>query len=93
MLQWYNAANIPNRFTAGGDIIWPLGLTFDGAHIWVANNGNTSSTGSVTELNASDGSEVGTFTAGGDVTTPWALAFDGAHIWVANQQGNSVDKL
>jgi len=45
------------------------------------------------ELNASDGSKVGTFTAGGDIGGPYGLVFDGAHIWVANLLGNSVDKL
>jgi hypothetical protein len=88
MLMWYIAANIPAHFTAGGDLNHPEGVAFDGAHIWVANaDGN-----SVTELNASDGSKVGTFTAGGDIYSPIALAFDGAHIWVANL-GNSLDKL
>ena len=76
MKQWYADANIPSHFTAGGDIKEPTGLAFDGAHIWVANyNGN-----SVTELNASDGSKVGTFKAGGDINGPFALSFDGAHI-------------
>jgi hypothetical protein len=44
---------------------------------------------SVTELNASDGSKVGTFTAGGYTTFPYALAFDGAHIWVAAPIANA----
>ena len=86
MLQWYNATVIPNYFTAGDT---PIALAFDGAHIWVADaTGN-----SVTELNASDGSKVGTFTAGGDFNHPFALAFDGAHIWVANYYGNSVTEF
>ncbi len=80
MLQWYKAADVPTHFTAGGDINQPYDLAFDGAHIWVANEGG----GSVTELNASDGSKVGTFTAAGDISFPIGLAFDGAHIWVAN---------
>ncbi|MFI5165644.1 MAG: hypothetical protein ACHQQS_03410 [Thermoanaerobaculales bacterium] len=89
MLMWYHAANIPVHFNAGGDIKYPTGLAFDGAHIWVANfNGN-----SVTEINASDGSKVGTFNAGGDINGPEGLAFDGAHIWVANYNNNNVTKL
>ena len=89
MLQWYKAADIPSHFTAGGNISFPSGLAFDGAHIWVANAGG----GGVTELNASDGSKVGTFTAGGDVIVSVALAFDGAHIWVANWNLNTVTEL
>ena len=92
MRQWYNAANIPNRFTVGAG---PYGLAFDGAHIWVSNYGSPSyphGTG-VTELNASDGSMIGTFTAGGDISNPVALAFDGKHIWVGNVSGNSVTEL
>jgi outer membrane protein assembly factor BamB len=92
MRQWYNAANIPNRFTVGAG---PYGLAFDGAHIWVSNYGSPSyphGTG-VTELNASDGSMIGTFTAGGDLSNPVALAFDGKHIWVGNVSGNSVTEL
>jgi hypothetical protein len=92
------AARIPQRFA----VDWarfgensrlfhsaPAFMVFDGTHIWVGNEtGN-----SVTELNVSDGSKVGTFTGGGDIGVPGGLAFDGAHIWVANSQGNSVDKL
>ncbi|MFI5167831.1 MAG: hypothetical protein ACHQQS_14535 [Thermoanaerobaculales bacterium] len=90
MLIWYHAANIPAHFTAGGDIHAPVALAFDGAHIWVANGAIP---GSVTELNASDGSKVGTFTGSGDINGPFALAFDGAHIWVANDNGKSVTEL
>ncbi|MFI5167826.1 MAG: hypothetical protein ACHQQS_14510 [Thermoanaerobaculales bacterium] len=94
MLMWYHAANIPSHFTAGGDLHGPTALAFDGAHIWVANfalAGPGIST--VTEVNASDGSWVGTFTGGGDINYPYALAFDGAHIWVANSLGDSVTEL
>ena len=89
MKQWYKAADIASHFTAGGDFNEPYGLAFDGAHVWVANYSGYS----VTELNASDGSKVGTFTAGGDIKWPVSLAFDGAHIWVANEHGDSVTEL
>ncbi|HEV3456856.1 MAG TPA: hypothetical protein VHG32_09880 [Thermoanaerobaculia bacterium] len=73
------------QFTGGGDISLPLGLAFDGAHIWVTNNsGEPDQTGSVTELNASDGSKVGTF----PVVKPSALVFDGAHLWISNDAHN-----
>ncbi len=89
MLQWYPAADFAIGFNAGGDINGPHALAFDGAHIWVANR----LADSVTELNASDGSKVGTFSGGGDIYGPRALAFDGAHIWVANYTGNTVTQL
>jgi DNA-binding beta-propeller fold protein YncE len=55
----------------------PLGIAFDGAHLWVANHGNNS----VTELSLT-GAHLGTFSVGND---PWGVAFDGANVWVANQ--------
>jgi DNA-binding beta-propeller fold protein YncE len=67
-----------------------MAIAFDGAHIWVANYWD----GTVTELNASDGSLVRAIPGSSwcpladseycDNTNPTALAFDGAHIWVAN---------
>jgi DNA-binding beta-propeller fold protein YncE len=63
----------PNTFPVGNH---PVGIAFDGTHMWVTNeNDNT-----VTELNP-DGSAAGTFGVG---THPKAIAFDGTHMWVAN---------
>jgi DNA-binding beta-propeller fold protein YncE len=53
----------------------PLGIAFDGAHIWVANRGD----GTVTKLRASDGVVLGTFTV---PVEPYGVAFDGENIWV-----------
>ncbi len=69
-----------NAFPVGRDI------AFDGANIWVANY----SSSSVTELSASDGTEIGTFSAGGN---PFGVAFDGGNIWVTNFSGVNVSKL
>ena len=49
----------------------------------------------VTELNASDGSVVGTYPAG---TKPFgpsfdAITFDGSHIWMTNDSNNAVTEL
>jgi sugar lactone lactonase YvrE len=63
--------------TYGGVGSEPIALTFDGANIWVANEGSNN----VTKMQAANGSVVGTYPAG---TNPDALAFDGASIWVAN---------
>ena len=64
----------------------PVGVAFDGANIWVANNGS----GTVTKVRASDGNIQGTFTVG---TSPIGVAFDGTNIWVANAGSNTVTKL
>jgi DNA-binding beta-propeller fold protein YncE len=60
-------------------------VAFDGADIWVVNEGGT-----VTKLQASDGAYAGTFNVG---TNPFGVAFDGANIWVANSGSNTVSKL
>src|SRR5213082_3480858 len=55
----------------------PEFLVFDGANIWVTNTDD----GTVTELRASDGANLGTFPAG---AVPTWITFDGANIWVSN---------
>jgi len=64
----------------------PVGVAFDGAHIWVTNQ----AANSVTKLNAGDGSLLGTFFVGGG---PRGVAFDGSKIWVANTDSNSASTL
>ncbi|MBK6749070.1 MAG: hypothetical protein IPG67_03440 [Acidobacteria bacterium] len=64
----------------------PQDVTFDGANIWVTNQGSNN----LTKLRASDGAVQGTFAVG---SNPYGIAFDGANIWVANQGGNNVTKL
>src|ERR1700745_1204336 len=66
-LHWYQA-NRTTRFAVGTN---PFGLAFDGANIWVANNGSDN----VTKLRASDGKVLGTFAVG---SNPIGVAFDGA---------------
>ena len=70
-------------FAAGG---WPWGVAFDGADIWVANNGDVT----VMKYRASDGFNQGTFASG---SSPSGVAFDGANIWVANEFGSGFDTL
>jgi hypothetical protein len=62
-------------FTVGQS---PLGIAYDGANIWVANNNDTT----VTKLRASDGATLGTFTVPGG--SPYAVAFDGVYIYVTS---------
>ena len=64
----------------------PLGIAVDGTHVWVANYGG----GSVTELNASNGSWERTLYG---FNEPGRIAVDGTHIWVPNSSGDSVTEL
>ena len=64
----------------------PYGVAFDGANMWVVNNGDNT----VTKLQASNGKVLGTFAVGAG---PAGTAFDGAHIWVANSITDTVSKL
>lgn len=82
LLKWYRANKITD-FEVGKQ---PLGVAFDGANIWVANNDDST----LSKLRASDGADLGTFPVGG---APIGLAFDGANIWVANSSDNTVSKL
>jgi hypothetical protein len=61
-------------------------MAFDGAHIWVSNNGS----GTVTQLRVRDDAIVGTFAVG---KLPNGIAFDGANIWVSNAGSNTVTRL
>ena len=67
----------------------PAAITVAGAHVWVANSGD-----SVTELNASDGSLARTVSGGNfGFNQPAAIAVAGPHVWVANCIGNSLTEL
>src|SRR5205085_747178 len=81
LLKWAPYAGV--SFPVGSG---PNGVAFDGASIWVTNNGSNN----VTKLRASDGALQGTFNVG---AKPVGVAFDGANIWVANLSSNSVTKL
>jgi DNA-binding beta-propeller fold protein YncE len=66
--------------------ISPYCVAFDGANIWVGNQGDNT----VTKLRASDGTQMGAFSVGNG---PVGVAFDGTNIWVVNTSGNTVSKL
>jgi hypothetical protein len=82
LLKWYQA-NLTTSFKVGQN---PYGIAFDGANMWVSNNGDST----VTKLRVSDGANLGTFNVGG---APMGVAFDGANIWVVNSFPNTVTKL
>jgi DNA-binding beta-propeller fold protein YncE len=66
-------------------------VIFDGANIWVVNQGyNLKVDGSVTKLNSANGATLGIFPVGHHPST---AAFDGANIWVANTHDNTVTEL
>ena len=65
---------------------YPVGLTFDGANIWVANEFS----GTVTKLNGLNMAVLGTYTVG---SYPESVEFDGANIWVANEGSSTLTKL
>jgi hypothetical protein len=79
----------------------PSAIAVDGAHLWVVNSApaaDAGTGGSVTELNASNGSWVRTVSGGRyGFDVPCAIAADGAHLWVTNcytaQTGGSVTEL
>jgi outer membrane lipoprotein-sorting protein len=64
----------------------PYGTAFDGANIWVTNNGGSS----VTKIRVNDGTILGTFTFSNN---PAGIAFDGVNMWVAISNNNNVVKL
>jgi DNA-binding beta-propeller fold protein YncE len=74
-----------NSFPTGGG--HPYDVVFDGANIWVVNNGSDT----VSKIRPSDGALLGTFSTGG--IQPYAAAFDGANIWVTNALSGTVSKI
>ena len=69
--------------TFTGDFIFPLGILYDGANIWVTDAG----AGTLRKLN-SNGTVAQSVPLGAGGSR-YAI-FDGANIWVANQVANSV---
>ena len=63
----------------------PDAIAVDGGHVWVASLG-----GSVTELNAANGSWVRTLSSGSyGFSSPEGIAVDGTHVWVTNLGGGA----
>jgi hypothetical protein len=63
----------------------PDAIAVDGGHVWVASLG-----GSVTELNAANGSRVRTLSGGSyGFSSPEGIATDGIHVWVTNLGGGA----
>jgi len=66
---------------------YPLGVAFDGTHVWVVNNGS----GSVSRLDPATGAEFGPQITVG--TNPYFMAYDGTSMWVTNATSNTVSQI
>jgi YVTN family beta-propeller protein len=64
----------------------PMGMAFDGRHVWVANNGHDN----LSKINISTNVVVAKVPVG---SQPYGLVFDGTHIWVSNSGDNNVSKI
>ena len=64
----------------------PYGITSDGTHVWVANDGDST----VSEINASTGSVTNTISVG---SLPVGITSDGTHVWVANNGDSTVSEI
>ena len=67
----------------------PIGIAFDGARLWTANNGGASV--SIVTPGASIPWTVTTVASG--FANPWGIEFDGSNVWVADTGAASVLKL
>jgi len=84
-------ADLAGYYTSGGgrpDVLSgggygfsePSGIALDRAHMWITNG-----SGSVTEVNASDGSWIRTLSGSRyRFDIPWGIASDGTHVWILN---------
>ena len=68
----------------------PIALLYDGAHIWVVNQGTGARNGSVLKIESANALKLGEFTVG---HYPTAITWDLENIWVANGEDNSLTVL
>jgi YVTN family beta-propeller protein len=67
---------------------FPLGVSSDGTHVWVANFGE----GTVSEIEASSGTVIRTIPI--DVgSRPWGVSSDGTDVWVTNNGEDTVSEI
>jgi hypothetical protein len=75
------------------DFATPIALAVTSAHVWVVNEGvkgDSSGTGSITELDARDGALVRVITVGAArFDNPAAIAISGSRVWVTSLQTSS----
>src|SRR5713226_3099330 len=76
LLKWYEVSTVTSFPTEHA----PFGVAFDGANIWVSNQGGGGGINNVMKIRAADGATLGSFPTGG--VNPVEMAFDGANIWI-----------
>lgn len=65
----------------------PIALLYDGAHLWVVNQGTGARNGSVLKIEAATTLKIGEYDVG---HYPTAITWDLENIWVANGEDNSL---
>ena len=91
-LHWYNASEVASVKVE----YQPVGICFDGADVWVLQNGITafggaaSTGGFLTEFNAATGAAVRTISI---ALTPTALSFDGTSLWVTGSDAMATGRI
>lgn len=87
LLRWYRANTVFTIFPVGKE---PIGIAFDGSNIWTANWND----GTVTKLQASDGTVLGTFSSGG--SEPYGVTFDKVRchtgLWISSSVSGIVSE-
>jgi hypothetical protein len=68
----------------------PVGIAFDGTHLWTANSGPP---GSVSIVTPQATLPYPVTTVGAGFLVPWGILYDGAHIWVTDQAAGQLFKL
>ena len=68
--------------------LFPQAITFDGTHIWTANNG-----GSVSILNPSSTIPITPTTVSVGFSAPLGAIFDGSNVWITDFGDNKLEKL
>jgi hypothetical protein len=66
----------------------PVGIAFDGTHLWTANNG-----GSVSIITPQAATPYPATTVTAGFHGPWGILYDGAHIWVTDRTAGTLLKL
>ncbi len=68
----------------------PRGVSSDGTHVWVANQGCCFDEGTVSEIEASSGTVIRTIRVG---YGPEGVSSDGTHVWVTNDWEDTVSEI
>src|SRR5579863_6923919 len=82
-LMTLSSANVASA--KGDPLPSPVATVISNGHVWVLNSENDS--GSLTELNESDGSLIRVLNAKADgFDSPVAMTISGSHVWITNSR-------